>query len=493
MALFSVLEYSKIAQQACYFHINWLSCSAQLSGALWVGMVVLLFMIFSCLVLSGLFIWKSFCAKERISNKNILVSIIIFIFLSFLVVPFGSGDITFYYHSGKTVQAGINPYTQAWLWENPFVPPVVNKEYKHGFAYGPITAHVFSAVYKLSNGNIVIFIILWKMLMILFFSLCGLLFFKFLDFSKGSAEENHFWLLWFLQPAFLFEWIAIGHFDSIWLAFILLSLVLVKRKTWWLVLPCLVVGIWIKFIPIFFLPWFVLKWWQEVNWQNWKKMLGGQAIGVAISIAITMLSWAKLWQGFTVFETLARISKWAAMSTFSLIYYSLAPLFRSAIGADFHWYLTRFVQFGLIALILYLMYPFLKKAVMVILRKDIFSESEFLSALFVSMLVYVIFWQKAVWPWYIIWLLPLGIVAYVKSENNYIKKITAWITLSPLFFYFIWGFYYQITSGGDATSKLWFYYYFVISIFVYPMYNLFKWRKTGYGINKLDVVKSNIL
>lgn len=227
---------------------------------------------------------------------------------------------------------------------------------------------------------------------------------------------------------------------------------------------------------MFFLPWFVIKWWQEVNWQNWKKMLGGQALGAAISVAITVLSWAKFWQGFVVFKTIALLSKWAVSSTFAMIYYSLEPLFKSVMGANFHWYLTRFAQFGLVAVILYLLYPFLKKAVKVILKKDILSEPEFLTALFISMVVYIVFWQKAIWPWYMVWLLPLGIMAYVKSGNQYIKKITVWITLSPLFFYFVWMLNFQITNGGDATSKLWFYYYMVLSNFAYPAYNLFKWR-----------------
>ncbi len=130
---------------------------------------------------------------------------------------------------------------------------------------------------------------------------------------------------------------------------------------------------------------------------------------------------------------------------------------------------------------------------MVILKRDTLSESDFLTALFISMVVYIVFWQKAIWPWYMIWLLPLGIMAYIKSQNEHIKKITAWITLSPLFFYFVWMFNFQITNKGDATMNLWFYYYMVLSIFAYPAYNLLKLRRVGFNIDKPNTATSNTL
>lgn len=492
LAIFSVVQYPKIFAQSCYFGQGWLFCSAPQTALSKFILISLLFVIFVCLVSSGFFLWRMFKDSEKPkSKKQILGIVALFVFLATLVVPFGSGDVVFYFWAGKSVSQGTNVYTQDWPRENHFVEPAF--KVMDRFPYGPITARAFGAIYDLSHDNVVTFIVLWKLISILFLSLCGWLVYKFLDFSDENSQKSNFWLLWFLQPAFLFDWVASGHFDSVWLVFIMLALILAKRKQWWLVLPCIIIGIWIKFIPIFFIPWFALKWWQEVNWQSWKKMFGGQIIGVTISAVITVLVWAKFWQGFAVFETIAKLSKWAVMSTFALIYYTLEPLFKLVAGANFHWYLTRFVQFGLLGLILYLMYPFIKKAVMVILKRDTLSESEFLTALFISMVVYIIFWQKAIWPWYMIWLLPLGVMAYIKSGNEYLKKITAWITLSPLFFYFIWMFNYQITSRGDATSELWFYYYMVFSIFAYPAYNLLKLRRVGFNIEKPDIATSNTL
>ena len=492
LAVFSVFQYPKILAQACYFGQGWLFCSTPQTALAKFILIALLFIIFACLVSSGFFIWKMFKNSEKPKSKKQIFGIVtFFILLAALVVPFGSGDIVFYFWAGKSVSQGTSVFTQEWPRENHFAEPP--QKIMDVFPYGPITAHAFGAVYDLSHDNVINFIILWKLIVVLFFSLCGWLVYKFLDISDENPQKSNFWLLWFLQPAALFDWVAHGHFDSIWLVFVMLALILAKRKIWWLILPCLVVGIWIKFIPIFFVPWFVLKWWQEVNWQNWKKMLGGQVIGIIVSAVITVLVWAKFWHGFAVFATIAKLSKWAVSSTFALIYYSLAPLFKSAIGANFHWYLTRLVQFSLVAFILYLMYPFIKKAVMVILKKDTLRELDFLTALFISMVVYIIFWQKAIWPWYMVWLLPLGIMVYVKSQNEYVKRITAWITLSPLFFYFVWMLNFQITDRGDATMYLWFYYYMVLSIFAYPAYNIFKLRKVKYDIEKPNAANGNTL
>lgn len=482
LAIFSVLQYPKILAQSCYFGQGWLFCPSQLGALQKFVLISLLFVVFSCLVCSGVFLWKMFKNGEKPKSKKQIIGVVaFFVFLAALVVPFGSGDVVFYFWAGKSISSGtVNVFTQDWPRENHFVQPTF--KVMDRFPYGPITARAFGVVYDLSRDNVIAFIILWKLISVAFFSLCGWLVYKFLDLSEENSQKSNFWLLWFLQPAALFEWVGHGHFDSIWLVFIMLALILAKRKTWWLVLPCLVVGIWIKFIPVFFIPWFILRWWQEVDRQNWKKMLGGQVVGVAISAAITVLVWAKFWQGFAVFEIIAKLSKWAVNSTFAVIYYSLEPLFKSVAGANFHWYLTRFVHLGLLGLILYLMYPFVKKAIMVIFKKDTLGESDFLSAVLVSMVVYIVFWQKAIWPWYMVWLLPLGIMAHIKSRNECMRRVVAWITLSPLFFYFVWMFHYQVTDGGDATINLWFYYFVVLSVFAYPAYNLFKLRKTGFGI-----------
>ena len=65
----------------------------------------------------------------------------------------------------------------------------------------------------------------------------------------------------------------------------------------------------------------------------------------------------------------------------------------------------------------------------------------------------------------------------ILCEDKYLKRAAVWISLSPLWFHVIWLFNYLVTNGGDAAGKLWFYYFMVLSIFAYPGYNLFRWRK----------------
>lgn len=479
LAGFSVAEYSKILAKSCYFGQSWLFCSENLNSPLKAILILSFAFSIICLVCSGIFIWKSFKAKEEISTKKTIVTVILFLFLALLVVPFSSGDIVYYFYAGKAEQhTDLNLFTQDWYRDNYFVNPPV-KYFNERFPYGPLMARTFGAVYQLSQDNVLAFIVLWKITVMILFLFGGWLVYKYLKSMGCDFSRNGFWLLWCLQPLMLFEGLSTGHQDILWLVFVILAILFAQKKKWWLVLPALTVGIWIKIIPAFFIPFFIVKWWQDVHKDNWTKLVGQQIIGVALSVLITILSWGHFWNGLGVFTTLGKMSKTAGGSTFAAIYYSLKPLFQFLIGANFHWYLTRVVQFSLIALVLFMMYPIIKKMFLILFKKASWSETEFISVLLASLLVYMIFWHKWVWPWYMLWFFPLAIIANVINVSKYLKRAAIWIILSPIFFHVIWLINFKLT-GGDANAQLWFYWYMVISIFAYPAYNLFKLRKIGY-------------
>lgn len=482
LAIFSIFQYSRLFSGTCYFGSSWLFCTPELTlgGKLWLWFLILV--IFSSLIYSGWLFWKVFqSGDEKNSKKKIWQTILMFVFLSFLVVPFGSGDMTFYHASGRVIDEGVkNVFTEDWTRANNFVYPSIVHDNER-FSYGPIMAHVFHLVYRASGGGILAFIFLWRILSIFFFALCGWLVFRFIKLLKSDTKPELFYLLWFTSPILLFEWVVSGHFDSLWLIFLFMCFIAAKKDKWWLVIPSLFIGVWIKFVPAFFVPWFALKLWQEMNKNNWKNMLGQLLGGTVLAALVTYLPWVKFWQGPVVFENITILSKWAISSVFAVTYYTLEPLFEILFSGNYHWYLTRFVHLALFLLIIYLLYPIIKKIILIIFKKAKWSEQEFISSILVSVLTYMIFWQKATWPWYVAWAIPIGLVLISKYGMKYVRSIIVWISVSPLVFYIVWLFNWLFV-GTDATIKLWFFYYMVLSIYGYPIYLLFKWRRKNFSL-----------
>jgi hypothetical protein len=117
----------------------------------------------------------------------------------------------------------------------------------------------------------------------------------------------------------------------------------------------------------------------------------------------------------------------------------------------------------------------------IIFYKQAWSEMGFVAALFVIFSTYIIFWQKAIWPWYVIWALPLGLIITFKSADKNIRKMIMWMSLSPLFYYVVYLINYLITKT-DLTTPLWLNWFMVLSNLAYPAYCLVKWRKQDYKL-----------
>ena len=477
MAGFSILQYLSITNYSCYFLSSWPFCAANLIfwQKLVQGMILSFIMLF--LIFSGKYFFNFLKDKEMAARKSYFFLASFFILAAFLTIPFASGDMIYYFNAGKAINNGYNLYVGQWpLINNFFYPPT--ESIANGIMYGPIALDVFSLVHFISNDNVFVFSIIWKMLMTAVFVLCGLLVWKLLSIYSPNLDKKWFYLFWFLQPLFLFEWIANGHFDGMWLLFVLLAFISIRSKKWQLAIPCLAISIWIKFIPALIATWFLLLWWQEVNKNNWKAVAKDAIIGLSVSSVITYFAWTHYWQGWQVFSPLLLQSKWAVSSIFAATYYTLRPLFDVAFQENSHWMLTRLAHLILLFAAIYLIYPYFKKIILVIVRKDKFDEIWYYQAIFISLLIYTLIWQKSFWPWYLAWLMPIGLIAYLGGKQNiHLNKIIAWISLSPLLFYIP-----QMVANND-THHLWFFYYVVLVIMIYPIFNLLKWRKNDYQIN----------
>ena len=479
LAGFSVAEYPGILNKTCYWQLSFLFCSPQLGVTQKIILFLIFFLVSVFFTIYGLITWRLITSGNDIKlGKWPSVALIAgSLMLAAMVVAIGSGDMDYYYNSSKAMVAGKNIYAQDWTLINEMSYSSEELPQK-GFSYGPVTASLFKVVYKLSH-NINVFVIIWKSVVILFLCLCAWLVVKLAKSYNLAFKEKDLYLFWFLQPLLLFEVVVNGHFDLIWLFFVLATLWLVRRKYWFLAIPCFAIGIWIKFIPLLVAPWFVLWWWQETNKSNWLKQVAQLISGLLLGAILTTLFWAPYWTGWSSFKSLAVQSKWVVSSLFGLVYYSLSPLFKWFLADQAHWYLTRLVHFALLVVAIYFLYPYLKKVILVLLKREHWDDFDFYQAMFISLLVYLFIWQKSFWPWYIIWLMPIGLLLYLKHRNIFLRRILVWISLAPLIIYPVSFFVWQM-SGVYATDYLWFYYFYVPVVSAYPLFNIIKWRKTGY-------------
>lgn len=484
LAGFSVVEYPGILDKTCYWQLSFLFCSPEIGTVQKIILFAVYFLVFSIFVVYGRACWHLMENSNAIeSSKWFYVSLIAdFLVLAALVVPLGSGDMNYYYNSGRDTASGYNVYAQDWPLKNE-LSYSSSESLMTSFAYGPIMASLFKIVYGLTP-NINFFVMIWKIIVIFFFYLCAWAIIRLVKSYNLGLKENDLYLLWFLHPLLLFEWVVNGHFDSIWLFFVLLAFILARKKLWEFVIPCLVIGIWIKFIPIFIMPWFALWWWQELEKFQWKRYLGQALLGLFLGAVITYFAWRPYWVGPGAFNSMILQSKWVVSSYFGLIYYSLLPLFKWFLAAEAHWYLTRLVHLILFVAAVYLLYPYFKKVIQVILKRARWEDFEFYQAIFLSLFIFLFVWQKSFWPWYVAWLLPVGLLLYLKYKNIFLKKIIIWISLAPLVIYPVWIFVWKIWKI-DVSAQLWFWYFYVLTVSAYPLFNLVKWRKLNY---KNDVI-----
>jgi hypothetical protein len=462
----------------CYFQTSWLRCGKILSLGGKIEIFILITAILGCFVITGWHLWKRF-KEPSLEKSNISWLFMIVPLLAVFVLPFGSSDTSYYFSVGRAFSEGTNAYVAPWVVTKDFGFPVSVNTIT-GFSYGPITALLFQGLYRLSGGNLLVFLLLWKVFLALVLIGSGLVMVKLLRFTEDSPRASSITLMfWIAQPMLLFEWVVNGHFDGLWLLTILGAIWAARAQKWWLVVPLLAVGTWIKFLPILVAPFFVLWWWQGLSQVTWKKYTLQMVVGLVVGLGITVLSWWPYWVGQSVFSSIVLHSKWAVISIFACVYYTLKPLAELIFGSNAHWYLTRAAQGGLGVVLVYLLYPLIKKGCLVLVRQLRLEEGEYIQMIFIFLLLYLMIWQKSFLPWYGAWFLPLSLLVYAQYRRAEVLRLGAWLSLSPFIYYVAWLANWFI-RGADGGNELWFYYVMVLTVMAYPLYLLFVWRRKDY-------------
>ncbi len=481
VAFFSVIRYAAIFNYKCYFLTNSFLCRTEITSSEKVMLFLLITTFIVGAIIGGYGIWKRYTAGEKVlpyEGKKAYALVASFVLLASLTIPFGSGDFSYYFNTGKAFYQNQNPFVDERNIEQPFVGHGKVSSLT-GFTYGPLAGLVFERFYAFSHDSQIYFITLWRLFIILITLACCGTIVKIIRLLGSKAEYANCALVLLLQPLFLFEVIVNCHFDLLWLLFVLLALWAAILKRWWLVIPLLSIGIWLKFIPLLLIPFFALWWWQELTMVNWKKRVTEIALSSLVAAIITVVAWWPLWEGFRVFDSFMLQTKWAANSIFAALYYSLKPSFVWLLQDKAHWFLTRLLQGSLIMFGTYLLLPYIKKVFAVIRKKEHLAPYEYVQMMFISLVVYSSLIQKSFWPWYIIWLLPFGVIVYEKTKNVLLGQLLTWLSLAPLSFYPIWQLNWAIFKT-DAAATTWFWWVLFILIWVYPLSRLIKMRKSNF-------------
>lgn len=462
----------------CYFQTNWLHCGKVLSLGGKIEVFVLFTAIVACFVITGWQMWKRF-KEPGLEKSKLSWWFMALPLLAVFVLPLGSSDTSYYFSAGRAFSEGTNAYVAPWVVTKDFGFPVPVNTIT-GFSYGPIIALLFQGLYRLSGGSLLIFLLLWKVFLVLVLIGSGLVVVRLVGSTENTSQGRATTLLfWVAQPMLLFEWVVNGHFDGLWLLTILGAIWAARVRKWWLVVPLLAIGTWIKFLPILVAPFFVLWWWQSLNGTTWKKYVVQMVVGVVGGLIITLLSWWPYWAGPSVFASIVVQSKWAVISVFACVYYTLKPLAELIFGGNAHWYLTRAAQGGLAIVLVYLLYPLIKKSCLVLVRRLRLEDGEYVQMIFIFLLLYLMVWQKSFLPWYGAWFLPLSLLVYTQYRRIEALRLGAWLSLSPFVYYVVWLANWFL-RGTDGGNELWFYYVVVVTVMAYPLYLLFVWRREDY-------------
>lgn len=486
---FSVFSYPLIIARNCFFQSSTLLCPAVLSSSekiLSLSLVIFMGVMFA---LYGWKLWNEFKKLELFPRfKKMVLLVAALMFVAVLVVPFGSSDMSYYFAAGRAQHQGLNIYHDQWGMEKEFVYPIPSDTIV-GFSYGPIIAHVFSMLYTISNGQILWFMFLWKLFMAVSILFCSFCIINLAGLLGSKINKKVLYGVFLLQPLLVFETVVNGHFDVLWLICVLVAIIEAHKKRWAWVISLLVIGVWVKFVPVLIAPFFVLWWWQSFSKENWKRQIVQTLFGVMVGVLTTVIVWHKYWIGPDVFQSVLIQSKWAVMSLFAVLYFSLKPLFEIWFEGGAHWILTRLVQASLLIIFAYILWPYVKQVVLIIRKKLVWSSGQYVGAVFVFLLTYLLVWQKSFLPWYGLWFLPFGIILYSIYENPYVLRITRWITITPLVYYLLWLIDWFLTRT-DAGNELWFYISIVAIVFVYPLSVIIEWRKSRFQMDKERLVET---
>ena len=363
------------------------------------GIIIILFLLF-------LYIVKN--RHELFLNKKsvftfILVTQIIFA----LGAPVDSSDIFCYLGVARLFEKyHQNPYyTTVYNYGNQLIESGIDESFnndtvlRNGYvnlwwpntriSYGPAHLLIFSAMSRLSMGNVTLAIILTKCLIISGNLLICLLLYKLFN------NDILYPILYGLNPFVLTQTVINCHNDSIFTLFVLLAFYsVIKENNLIKSLIYLSISANIKFISVIFLPYLVL--YTCRNKKPMEKIVYCIAGGLVFA-EITIIPWFPFYRDINLFG--------CVLDQVGRNYNSIYNLLQGTRGYQPIFKITNYSF-----IILYIIYCF-----KMLLEKD-FKINNNITILFYLMLYYLLFASTNLQYWYFLWFVPF--LYFIKQEEK---------------------------------------------------------------------------
>lgn len=382
-------------------------------------------------------VWRSNSVQTR---RWVWIGAIVAALLLLSAHPATSTDIFDYvFRARMTLEYGANPYLALpnQYKGDPFYRYIGWPNAPS--AYGPLWEQLSLAVAWLGGGSLLRHVLLLKLLATTAFLLCGVVIEALVRHERRRALALYAWL-W--SPLALWEFAAVGHNDGLLVLSLLLALLSAQRDRYGWAILALVGGALFKFLPIVFVPLVVLRWLRcTKTWAGRGRVLVGAALLVALP---TIMVYAPYWDVPPRFVQLSLVDQlwaiWDGRATtlrnvsvregflnaapLAAISYSLqAPRSLAMINdlrATFGWLAVDKTEIraavsmiGSVLLLLGVVYQ----------AWQVWFKGRSVSVAVWGVLLWYVLSSQWFQPWYVLWLLALGVIALDRTR---LMWLTAW-------------------------------------------------------------------
>ena len=391
-----------------------------------------------------------FCYKliqfEHWNFRFLLVAGILFRLIFLIAEPSLSQDFYRFIWDGELITNGINPYLftpNELIAQNELPFPLAPELFdgmgelsaKHYSNYPPVNQFVFALASILGGGSLLGSIMVMRLCIML--ADVGILYFgKKLLAHFGQPVHKVFW--YFLNPLVIIELTGNLHFEGVMLFFFIWSLYLISKNKWLWATPLYAISIMVKLIPILFLPLFL-------KFFGFKKsVLFYLLVGIGCIVLLV-----PFYSPMFVDHYSETVGLWFSNFEFNAGIYNLVKTIAVGLFDAKPWELID--SYGTIVIVL---------TIGIILVLAFFRKNDSLPRIIVSMLLALsayYFLSSTVHPWYLIFLLGLGMFTKFKFP-------IAWSFLVILSYYAYSNPDYKENLGLLAVE-----YILVLGLFIYEM------------------------
>lgn len=354
---------------------------------------ILPFVLAAWLITYLLFCWFLLHRDSVPTMKTLLLGVF-FVAVPFLFfAPLSSTDLYANAYHGRLVSIHhINPYgisDRVPLDDIYFDSTRAHAPYQT--TYGPLWITIAAAITARTGDHVGLTLFLFRGLNLLALLGIILLLGRVLQ-KKGRAR----WMLVFfaLNPLVLFEGVQNGHNDLLMAFFVVAALVAADRRRPILLLPLLMLGALIKYLPLLLFPIAVVVIWKyhRTLWERFRTLF----FGASVSFGLALITFFPYWIGWSTFHELRLLSLFWGLPFFHPVQL-IAEIFRG-MGVAKH-VARQTAQTVSQAL-------FLLLTVWILLRYTA-NKSLLAGAAFFTFLAFYGFGVIYFQPWYFLWLLPI--------------------------------------------------------------------------------------